>query len=417
MWLWSRFKRSFTIAKRQQLTQEDVNALRENQQRVSLIISARWLMIALFVLFSLAGTLVFWTDASISEFLNSAIVPLNALILVAVYNFVFARLNRILSNISIASMLQLLFDVTIVTVLVYYSGGVESWFWVVYLLIIFAAALISQNALKIWSLAAIICIMLMAVQWGAFFGLIPYQSLPFSTGVEWDSAQFVLMRSLWQVSMIFGAALIASNGVNWLLNLVSFSRESQLVDVRTGLYSRSFLQRTLEAEANRALRDGRSVHLILIDIDNLAQVNSRFGFEQGDRVILSVAQQLQDELLKFNNGYTYSSNIAARISGEEFALLLNEDTSEGAGAEGGLSVEQAQGFAQHLCSLIAATDYEGISITVSIGLASLPLDTLEPDELSDRGDEALARAVSEGGNCVAVPYVRDLEVSLNVGLP
>ena len=417
MWLWSRFKRSFTVAKRQQLTQEDVNALRENQQRISLIISARWLMIALFVLFSLAGTLAFWSDANIEAFINSAIVPLNALILVAVYNFVFARLNKMLSNISIAGMLQLLFDVTVVTVLVYYSGGVESWFWVVYLLIIFAAALISQNALKIWSLAAVICAMLMAVQWGAFFEIIPYQSLPFSTGVEWDSAQFALMRSLWQVSMIFGAALIASNGVNWLLNLVSFSRESQLVDVRTGLYSRSFLLRTLEVEANRALRDGRSIHLILIDIDNLAQVNSRFGFEQGDRVILSVAQQLQDELLKFNNGYTYSSNIAARISGEEFAILLNEDTSESVGSENGLSVEQAQGFAQHLCSTIAATDYDGISITVSIGFASLPLDTLEPDELSNRGDEALARATSEGGNQVAVPYVRDLEVSVNVELP
>ena len=414
--LWLRFKRSFVIAKRQQLTQDDVNALRENQQRVSLIISARWLMIVLFTLFSLAGMITFWDGFRSAEFLSSIVVPLNALIFVVAYNFIFARLNTMLSNISVASMLQLVFDVMVVTVLVYFSGGVESWFWVVYLLILFAAALISQNTLKIWALALFICMMLLAVQWGAFFGLIPYQHLPFSAGVEWDNAQFVAMRSLWQVSMILGTALIASNGVNWLLNLVSYSRESQLIDTRTGLYSRAFLMRTQEIEAHRALRDGHSLHLMIIDIDDFGAVNARFGFEKGDQVIKKLSKQLQSELLHFDNGYSYSSNIAARISGEEFALLLSEDTRDGHLSEGGLSVEDVVNFAKHLCEVIAATDYGGISITVSIGLASLPLDTLDPAELGDRADEALARAISEGGNQVSVPSVRDLEVAFNAEL-
>jgi diguanylate cyclase (GGDEF)-like protein len=258
--------------------------------------------------------------------------------------------------------------------------------------------------------------MLLAVHWGAFFGIVPYQQLPFSAGVEWYSAQFVMMRSLWQVSMILGTALIASNGVNWLLNLVSFSRESQLIDTRTGLYSRAFLLRTQEIEAHRALRDGRSVHLMLIDIDDFAAVNARFGYEKGDQVIKKLSNQLQSELLEFDNDYPYSSNIAARISGEEFALLLSEDTSDGYLSDEGLSVKDVMGFAEHLCSVIAATDYDGISITVSIGVASLPLDTLDPTELGDRGDEALDRAISEGGNCIAVPHVRDLEVAFNAEL-
>jgi len=405
--------RSFIIAKRQQLTQDDVNALRDNQQRVSLIISARWLMIVLFTLFSVAGLLVFWPDVNSAEFFNAIIVPINALIFVIIYNFIFSRLNNILSNYSFASMIQLIFDVMVVTVLVYFSGGVESWFWVVYLLILFAAALISQNALKIWSLALFICVALLSVQWGTYFGVIPYQQLPFAAGVEWDSAQFVTMRSLWQVSMILGTALIASNGINWLLNLVSYSRESQLVDLRTGLYSRAFLLRTQEIEANRALRDGRALHLLVIDIDNLEAVNARFGFEKGDQVIKLLSRQLQSELLKFDHDDPYSSNFAARISGEEFALLLCEDTSEGHLLGSGLSTERVMGFAQHLCKLVADTDYNDISITVSIGLASLPTDTLDAGELGDRADEALARAISEGGNRVAVPSIRDLEVDFN----
>ena len=411
--LWSRIKRSFIIAKRQQLTQDDVNALRENQQRVSLIISARWLMIVLFTLFSLAGAITFWADASLTEFFSSIVIPANALILVIVYNVIFLRLNNALSNISVASMLQLIFDVMVVTLLVYYSGGVESWFWVVYLLILFAAALISQNALKIWALALFICAMLMLVHWGTFFGVFPHQQLPFVEGTDWQYAQFVTMRSLWQISMILGAALIASNGVNWLLNLVSYSRESQLIDTRTGLYSHAFLRRTQEIETHRALRDGRALHLILIDINDFAAVNTRFGFEKGDLVIKQLSEQLQSELLAFDNDYPYSSNIAARISGEEFALLLCEDTSDSYLGDQGLSAEDARGFADRLCNLIARTDYGGISITVSIGLASLPLDTLDPDELGERADEALGRADLEGGNRVAVPPLRDLEVAIN----
>lgn len=412
--LWSRLKRSFVIAKRQQLTQDDVNALRENQQRVSLIISARWLIIVLFVLFSIAGILVSLNDLNAQDFLNSLVIPVNALIFVIIYNFFFSRLNVQFSNLSVAGMLQLVFDVMVVTVLVYFSGGVESWFWVVYLLILFAAALIGQSAAKIWALALFICVMLLSVQWGSYFGVIPYQQLPFASGVEWYSAQYVAMRSLWQVSMIAGTALIASNGVTWLLNLVSYSRESQLIDLRTGLYSRAFLLRTQEIEAHRALRDGRSLHLMLIDIDNFGAVNARFGIETGDKVIKQLAQQLQDALLEFDNDNHYSANIAARISGEEFALLLSESPGKEALADKGPSARDVALLAESIRSKVAATSYEGISITVSIGLASLPLDTLEPGELSDRADEALSRAVVQGGNCVAVPPVRDLEVALNV---
>jgi diguanylate cyclase (GGDEF)-like protein len=313
-----------------------------------------------------------------------------------------------LSKLSFVGMLQLVLDILVVTLLVYFSGGVESWFWVVYLLILFAAALIAQSSARVWVLAGFICAMLMFVQWGAFFGLFPYQHLPFAAGVEWDHAQFVLMRSLWQVSMILGTALIASNGVNWLLNLVSHSRESQLFDLRTGLYSRAVLQRTLTVEAHRALRDGRSIHLVLVDIDDLSRVNTRFGFERGDYVIKELAAQLQEELLRFDSDYPYSSNIAARISGEEFALLLSEDAS-GISSEAGLSHEDVLGFAQYLCNKIASSDYEGISISVSIGVASLPLDTLNPDELDDLADEALTLAIQKGGNCVAVPLRRATE--------
>jgi len=206
--LWSRFKRSFIIAKRQQLTQDDVNALRENQQRVSLIISARWLIVLLFTAFSVVGATTFWIGSSRLEFIDSIAIPINALIFVVAYNFIFARLNKRLANLTVASMLQLIFDVLVVTVLVYYSGGVESWFWVVYLLILFAAALIAQSSAKIWLLALLMCLLLLSVHWGAYFRLIPYQQLSFSTGVEWESLRYVSMRSLWQVFMILGTALM-----------------------------------------------------------------------------------------------------------------------------------------------------------------------------------------------------------------
>jgi len=407
--LWSQIKRSFVIAKREHLTQDDVNALRDNQQRVSLIISARWLIILLFVAFSVCGATIFLINSSPISFLNSIIIPLNALIFVVVYNFIFARLNTRLANLAVASMLQLVFDVLVVAVLVYYSGGVESWFWVVNLLILVAAALIAQQPGKIWALAITMCAILLAVEWAEYFRIIPYHQLAFASGVDWNSWRFVMMRSLWQVFMILGTALIASNGITWLLNLVSFSRESQLIDVRTGLYSREYLQRTLEIEANRAMRAGRALHLVLIDIDHFGAINTRFGIETGDRIITQLAKVLSSELSSFDNGEP-SANIAARISGEEFALLLVERL----GAEtDDLSVKQVAEFAEELRARIARTDFEGVSITVSLGLASLPTDTLDVVGLRERADEALTQALQEGGNRVCVPRVRELEVAFS----
>ncbi|MDR1412392.1 MAG: GGDEF domain-containing protein [Actinomycetes bacterium] len=405
--LYQRLKRSFIISQRSQLTREDVNALRDNQQRVALIISARWLIIVLFIVFSVIGSGVFLTEMPLAQLLNSMIVPLNALVLVVFYNFAFGVYNKRLANLAVLNMVQLVLDVLVVAVLVYYSGGVESWFWVVYLLILIAAALIAEARWKIWALALFMCAVLVLVEWTEYFRIVPYQQLIFSSGVAWNSWQFVTMRSLWQIFMILGTALLVTNGVNWLLNLVSLSRESQLTDVRTGLYSRAYFQRGLEIEGQRALRDGRPLHVILLDLDNFGAVNARHGIQQGDIILTHLASVLDAELIRFDDGEV-SANIVARLSGEEFAVLLVEHTT---GDDGEVSDSQAREVAENLRAAVAAADVGGITVTASVGLATLPVDTLDPAELLERADEAMVRAWDAGGNQVCVPTLRDIPVT------
>jgi diguanylate cyclase (GGDEF)-like protein len=406
---WSKLRRDFVISQRKQLTQDDINALRDNQQRVSLIISARWLIILLFLVFSIVGSAVWLSSMPLEQLLNSIVIPVNALIFVAIYNFAFKRYNERLANLAVANMLQLVLDVVVVAVLVYYSGGVESWFWVVYLLILVAATLISQRRWEIWALAVAMCVVLLCVEWAEYFHILGYQQLTFSSGVEWNSWRFVTMRSLWQVFMILGTALIATNGVTWLLNLVSLSRESQLTDLRTGLYSRAFFLRTQEVEGQRALRDGRALHLILIDIDNFGAVNARFGIEVGDHILVALARLLDGELTRFDAGEA-SANIVARVSGEEFGILLVENVSS---ERENLDAKQVADFAERLRAAIAQADFDGISVTASLGLASLPTDTLDSAQLFERADEALALALEAGGNQVGVPAVRDIKVTFS----
>ncbi|MDR1775363.1 MAG: diguanylate cyclase [Actinomycetes bacterium] len=412
----ARFRRSFAASAREQLSRDDVEALRDNQRRVALIINARWLIICVFVAFSLCGACVYLTRLGFRETVSQMVVPVNALIFVIIYNFIFMRINRQLATFSVANIMQLVLDVLVVAVLVYYSGGLDSWFWSVYLLILVAAALMLRQRAEIWVLALFMCLVLMMVEWAEFYRMLgpagaATHQLTTTFGLDVGGLRWAMLRTLWQMFMILGTALIASNGVAWLVQLVSDRRGSGLTDTRTGLYSRAYFMRCLDIEALRALRDGRPLHLLLIDIDHLDAVNARFGIERGDAAISAVAEVLQRELVRFDHGGP-SVNALARISGEEFGLLLVEQTG---GSLPEISPRQVIGLGERMREAIGAIDLEGLSITASIGVAALPMDALDADELLQRADESLMAALDGGGNCVCVPPSRTFATGRGIG--
>ncbi|MDQ7006574.1 MAG: GGDEF domain-containing protein [Acidobacteriota bacterium] len=89
-----------------------------------------------------------------------------------------------------------------------------------------------------------------------------------------------------------------------------------LRDPLTGLFNRRAFEAFIERESQGALRSGRPLTLILIDLDDFKPINDRFGHPAGDALLASVAGVLLSNLRR--------SDIVARIGGDEFAVLLPE---------------------------------------------------------------------------------------------
>jgi diguanylate cyclase (GGDEF)-like protein len=154
--------------------------------------------------------------------------------------------------------------------------------------------------------------------------------------------------------------------------------EAAFTDHLTGLANRRRFERQLEREVSRTLRYGRPFCLLLLDIDNFKLVNDTYGHEAGDEVIRRLALTLQ--------AGTRGIDLAARIGGEEFAVILPETDFEG-----GVDV------AERLRIAIRETDAAPVgTITASFGVAEFPVCASAGRELLAVADVALYQAKRAG---------------------
>ncbi|HEU4656187.1 MAG TPA: diguanylate cyclase [Capillimicrobium sp.] len=156
-------------------------------------------------------------------------------------------------------------------------------------------------------------------------------------------------------------------------------------DELTGLWNRRFMQRRLSAELRAADRHDRTLSVALVDIDHFKDVNDRHGHAAGDAVLVAVAQRLRDA--------TREEDVVGRWGGEEFLVLLPDESAEGA-------VTAADRIRESVGALPIETPEATVSVTVSVGCA-----TFRPGDDSDlilrRADRALYAAKRAGRDAVA----------------
>jgi diguanylate cyclase (GGDEF)-like protein len=132
----------------------------------------------------------------------------------------------------------------------------------------------------------------------------------------------------------------------------------------------------------------------MLDIDHFKQVNDSYGHGVGDQVLKAIVERLR---------VVRVSDILARYGGEELVALCPETNAQ-----------EAERLAERLCLALRERDIETtdgpISITASIGVATLEGDVENLDVLIDRADQALYIAKSAGRNRVQV-YGRDPDES------
>lgn len=158
-----------------------------------------------------------------------------------------------------------------------------------------------------------------------------------------------------------------------------------ITDSLTGIYNRRHFFDLANKEFERARRYGRSLALIMWDIDHFKIVNDTFGHLVGDQVLKVVAERSRKHLREID--------LLARYGGEEFVALLPE-VHLNAACEVGERLRAAIG--EHP---ILVGEHE-VRITVSIGMAILDDGCPNVEILLDRADQALYQAKNAGRNRV-----------------
>ena len=156
------------------------------------------------------------------------------------------------------------------------------------------------------------------------------------------------------------------------------------LDALTGLANRRRFRVALVREVERWRRYKVPCALLLLDIDHLKVINDRFGHPAGDSVIRHVALTLAE--------VSRDNDTAARLGGEEFALLL-----------AGIEVEKAAAAAERLREVLSRRVVDGVGhVTVSIGVAGCPASGTAERALYAASDKALYVAKNGGRNRISI---------------
>jgi diguanylate cyclase (GGDEF)-like protein len=158
-------------------------------------------------------------------------------------------------------------------------------------------------------------------------------------------------------------------------------KRQAVTDDLTGLANRRHFVQSLESELSRAERFGIDLAVIIGDLDDFKSINDRFGHEFGNDVLRAVGDLLRAS--------SRDVDVAARLGGEEFAMLLPQTDLEGGAA-------LAERVREGLAALDLQTpEGERLLVTASFGVASYPpTDTVE--QLLRVADSALYRAKAAG---------------------
>jgi diguanylate cyclase (GGDEF)-like protein len=158
-------------------------------------------------------------------------------------------------------------------------------------------------------------------------------------------------------------------------------------DALTELCNRRHFIDLVDKEMARAQRHGRPLVMCIIDVDLFKPVNDQYGHIAGDGVLRQLAAVVR--------GFVRGEDIAARIGGEEFAVLLPES-----------DVPAARAFAERLREAVADSVFvlagEPQRITISIGIAAMDPAHAGRSALMQAADAALYRAKDQGRNRVCV---------------
>lgn len=386
-------RRGAMVSWRDQPSQHDIEALRANIRRVGLVVKVRWSLVIALATFSVLGAWAYAVKTPIADLVRNMMIPAAALAVVCVYNTFFHLTYKRMGNLRFFNHAQLILDTAVVTLLVYYSGGVYSWFASMYLLFILEAAFILPSRWETWLVAAVTAAGYGAVLGSEFLDLVRHVPMPFVTNSLQHEPTFVLVRYMWEVTVMAGTAAVSTLMMGAVRRREIELAKCAAIDGLTGLYNRGYCQRTLEDEIDRAAADGRSLAIVLADLDGFAAFNRLLGVDVGDKMLAAAAREMQRAVFEVAPSTRPS---ICRFGGEEFLVVLP-------GGDGSAAGTLAARVAERIRSGVERLNIDGASVTMSLGWASFPEHGASAGDLLVAADQALSASQAGGGNAVGAP--------------
>lgn len=199
--------------------------------------------------------------------------------------------------------------------------------------------------------------------------------------IAWNQARlFETLSTLFMLFVLLSDVFLLYRDSN---NKYINSYQNSIRDPLTGLYNRSYFYDTLNGLLPHTSA-AQPLSVIVSDLDHFKRINDNYGHVQGDKVIQFASSVLQT--------YVRREDIAARIGGEEFALLLvNTDADD------------ALAIAERIRQMVSAgQDSLPEQMTISMGVYTATSSLIEAEECVKRADTAMYAAKNGGRNRVVV---------------
>jgi len=390
-------------------TTEELAWLKESRDRVGMVIRARWAILAILAGYAVYAYIFFRhaTADALRVTPRHQAVAVGAFLFAVAYNAWYQYTYRWFSRIRQLNQAQLLFDLVFVTVLVHFSGGAVSWFWAMYMVLTLEAALIMDKASDTYAIALAGVLAFGGLLTFEFYGVIPPVPMPFENNALQNNFSYEMLKWAWVSLVNFCVAYVGVHMMDTVRRREAELRDLVTKDALTSFYNRRYFIHRLNSEIQRAKRYGRTLSLLILDVDDFKRFNDTYGHLEGDALLRGLAEVIRGTIRRSDAKPSYEVDIACRYGGEEFAVILPEAAQvQGSEAAERLRASiEARGasiVAERIRRQIEATPLGGKTVTVSIGVCSYPEHGADVDSLIRAADEAMYKAKRAGKNRVAV---------------
>ena len=366
------------------------------ERQLRMVVLVRWAILEVLAIYGFLSYRFFaYPRLKPFEAAQAYRLVIGAVILVGLFNVILHLFYHRLAGKWIVSAGQLLMDLAGASIWVHYTGGSESWFWILFMLVTLEAVFLAEEK-RIALLVSIVG----ALSYGGILALGYTKLLPSAISIE-DTWRLVANWG-WVFYVNVCVALVGGYLVGEMRERGRLLISLAMRDGLTGLYDSRYFFRALGRELERSRRFNHPASILILDVDHLKSVNDALGHLCGNRLLQMVAKICRQNIRSGKEEGT-DIDIACRFGGDEFAIILPEVSWENAlGIAGRIRTKVMQQFERFLRVEMGPKEKQEVLLPrgtgISVGVATFPKNGEEPEELVHAADSALyqAKTQSEG---------------------